>query len=469
VHLVEASHELALDAVARHNRSRPKAAALALDPGGETAALAVGTLPGDGKSAPRGVVAPLASRARGLRGVYVYRGMQPLGPIDDRCAWPTAAVIDDARVRPNRVWDGPVYDDLVDKVRDDIDRLSDMLLTQGIVAPKDALTSTRIGKEAARKYSKQGVLVRGRLWLVGVPLEGGIVVRATESNLALAPIQVRDGRFRALPVSGELRVCGAEHDPDAATVERVVMDLARDFYPRLLRQLARRRTADPDRAGAHLAYGMALGAIDAAHLEGTTFACFAPAPIDAATLAGLLRANSEVTWVGADQPHGTELALVDDGSVVGRTLMGLLGPRLRRLELETVAESLVAEAPPEPTTAKPLPVASTTAPRMHPLETLAMLCQQRLAALDLGLAHAMISVVRGVSPLARWDGGTVYLAGDHPRLRQVFEELTHETALAAPMLDLLVAHVVTVLNRAPTVVTDATEERALLGLLEPSS
>jgi len=469
VELVDASRELILDAEARANCARPAVAALVLDPGVEEGAVAIGKLDGDGVRRPRGLVAPLAARARQLAGVHVYREMRPLGWIEDRCSWPTAAIIDDARLQPNRVWDGPVRDETFEQVLADVDRLSDMLLTQGIQPPEDALTSTRIGKDGSRKPFQQGLRVRGRLWLCGPPAAGSILVRTGEDNFAVAPTQVYAGRVRSLPVSGEVHVCAATGEQmTVSSMERIVTDLARDVYTRLLRQLARRRTADPDLVAAYMAHGMWLGAVEAKHVEHTIFPCFAPRPIAADELAGLLKASGSVPRVGADEPYDSKLALVDDGSVTSRVLRELFGTRLRRPVHVPPAKAMPSPAP--RAQAPPSPPAPSTLD-VHPLEPLATLCFQRLSALDLGVVLSSIRVARADSPLARWDRGTatVYLAGDHPRLRQLFEEISHGTSLAAPMLDLVVAHVVTVLNRGSSAVTDAVEERALVALLGPPS
>jgi len=68
-------------------------------------------------------------------------------------------------------------------------------------------------------------------------------------------------------------------------------------------------------------------------------------------------------------------------------------------------------------------------------------------------------------PIVTYTNGQVRLAGDNEQLRKIAAELAAKSINAAPAIDLLAAHVVNVLNRALTDITDSNETFALGVLL----
>ncbi|HSK04190.1 MAG TPA: hypothetical protein VK932_23210, partial [Kofleriaceae bacterium] len=109
---VDATRELELDAQARANLARPRPDRLALDPA--ISALATVTLDGDGRAAPRGIVAVLAPDAALHRGLHAHRELYPFDPAGDPCLWPTRAIVDHAGLAPDRTWSRPARDEAWD-------------------------------------------------------------------------------------------------------------------------------------------------------------------------------------------------------------------------------------------------------------------------------------------------------------------------------------------------------------------
>ncbi|MBA2545151.1 MAG: hypothetical protein H0V17_36250, partial [Deltaproteobacteria bacterium] len=104
--VIDATSELALDDKARRNRAKPLATSLDLR--GRDYLLAEAPLDGDGVTKPRGVVGALLPHAVEQRGVYAHKEMRPFELMTDPCRWPTIAIVDDARLEPDRAWERPL-------------------------------------------------------------------------------------------------------------------------------------------------------------------------------------------------------------------------------------------------------------------------------------------------------------------------------------------------------------------------
>jgi hypothetical protein len=113
------------------------------------------------------VIAVLSPAGASQRGVILHRAMHPLGTIVDPCDWPCAAVIDDARLTPDRTWGAALDDDVLDEVRTAIRDACEQAL-RGLVQPRPDMRALHIlgaGFELPSALAARGVRVRGALWL----------------------------------------------------------------------------------------------------------------------------------------------------------------------------------------------------------------------------------------------------------------------------------------------------------------
>ena len=87
---------------------------------------------------------------------------------------------------------------------------------------------------------------------------------------------------------------------------------------------------------------------------------------------------------------------------------------------------------------------------------------------QLGIAGYEWGIVDRAEPMFAFDG-VIEVAGDNVRLRALAAALAASSPFAEAGVDVVVAHLVTVLNRALSHVTDATEAEAIARLLSPPS
>lgn len=116
-------------------------------------------------------------------------------------------------------------------------------------------------------------------------------------------------------------------------------------------------------------------------------------------------------------------------------------------------------APPE---ARPEPAKKAKPP--HPLRPLAEALSDRVRELGIRSFQFVIGDEED-EPIVAYTNGQVRLAGNNEQLRKVAAELLANTINAGPAIDALAAHVVSVLNRALTDITDSNETFALGVLL----
>jgi hypothetical protein len=474
VKLIEAREELRLDGVARRNRALPLASSLALPT--RMGILAEAELQGDGVSGTRGNVAILIPSIKGGRGVVVHRGMQPLGTMADPCMWPTIAVIDDARLTPDRTWSAAKQDQTWQAVVKQIRTASEELLATFGEAPPEALVSMRIDANNSaeikelRKAGKSQM--RGVVWLEQTPL--------AERTLQLT-YELGVTTVRTTPVSGQLLLSS---DP-ALDRQSAIEQLGGYAYGRLVRKLV----GEADKhAGvtvqAHVAHALALDEVKPTEVRAIEFTCFVPSALEPRTLVGLLRRHHVVYVVdpGEASPDG-EIAVIDDGSSVSAVIKLHLGKRLRRAAVAVPP----SPAPPQPVKVaqpdEPTPAAAKPAPKpadkpkprkpepeqKHPIQGLVELISKRVASLGLRGYEFRIAATR--KPMFQFFAGAGYLfvAGDNERLRSLALHVDTSSPWLPAAIDALAAHVVSILNLALTDVTDAAEVDALQLLLSPRS
>jgi hypothetical protein len=458
--VVPAAKELEMDEQARRNRARQHVISLALPT--KHGVLVEAELRGDGITSPRGTVAILTPTITGNRGIWVHREMQPLGVANDPCPWPTVAVVDDARIVPDRTWSGPKPDQTWQAIAKTVREASETLLASLGEAPVDAITTLRIDQELAsgskelRKHGKSQL--RGLVWLAGLPYDKRYRLQLTH-NLGVMTHTPEHGEA----VGGQL-VLFASDNLDRTMLLNQIITIA---HGELVRQILARRDQLPQVVSAHVAHALALETIKPTEVRGFEFACFAPHPLEARGLVSLFRKNRVDVVKPGESP--TVTALVDDGSPTSQTLLNYLGKRARRVEPAPQIVIPLPAAPkpapkPEPTPApKPAPVVVAKAPgppppvRRHALQDLVDALDERLIAL--GIRGYEWKIVDDDKPMIGFSSGKITVAGNHPRLRKLAIDLDEDA------IELVVAHVVTVLNIALTSITDATEVHALSVLL----
>ncbi|HEV7555050.1 MAG TPA: hypothetical protein VGO00_06345, partial [Kofleriaceae bacterium] len=153
--VIDATSELELDATARKNRARRPATSLEIR--SDDRYVGVAHLSGDGKTAPRGAVALLHPSSFDRRGVLPHMAMHPFDMVSDPCAWPTFAIIDDARLTPGRTWERPVDDAAWKRVAVDVQLASEQAWSSVVMLPGDAIAAVAIGPASlAGLMSAQG-------------------------------------------------------------------------------------------------------------------------------------------------------------------------------------------------------------------------------------------------------------------------------------------------------------------------
>ena len=251
--VVDAAPELLRDALARKNRARPRVDALRL---AVDLDLARTTLRGQ----TRGIVAPLAPGAAASRILRVHRGMVPLGDVEDPCDWPTAAVIDDANLTPDRTWSGPVQDPAWRGAVADVRTASESALASLVAIPDGVLASERVtgastGRLRAFRNPRE-LAARGALWLASQPPGARVSVRVIHAGGERAFVP-----RRGICVGGVIYVHGTGDLDDA------LEELCTIAHGPLLRSMLARRAELPhDLVVAHATWGLRLGRLVSAEV-----------------------------------------------------------------------------------------------------------------------------------------------------------------------------------------------------------
>jgi hypothetical protein len=212
--------------------------------------------------------------------------------------------------------------------------------------------------------------------------------------------------------------------------------LIAELYRRLVRTLADAGPLDDDLVQAHVAQALALEDLTPAEVPTYMFSCF-ESPLSSDQLFTLMRSYGPA-------------ALVDDGSETYRVLHKWLGVRRP-----------ASGPPPLP----PAPVVYRSPPKRHRLADLVDAIHQR--ALSLGVRGPHWTFVDDrEEPLVQYRDSTLELAARNPQVLAIAAAHLARSGWASDAIDLLVAHVITVLNEARAAVTDAAEAAALARLLD---
>jgi hypothetical protein len=462
--VIDATKELELDAIARANQSRLPARSLDLPI--RDGVLAETTLDGDGVTSPRGIVAVLAPAAAGWRGVWPHIKLHPFDRTEDPCRWPTVAVIDDARLVPDRTWSRPQKNDMWQAIAKQLRAASDHALASVGEPPPDALVSLRITSHAcadvAALRKTPNTVIRGLLWLEPEPRRSvSVQVYDATGVRSFTPEQ-------ALGLGGKLLV----YVPDDAGIGNALEQLCGQVHGKLVRQLSRSSELVKDRIAAHVAHALFVRTVRPNDVRAIELGCFAPKPLDARALASLFQRQDPVVVIRPDtapnpDPHAIEL--VDDRSVLARTIIADLGGRVRRqrpaptprrapVDVFEQKSDWPKPAAPQPAPLK-LPPAKPEPP--HPLRPLVVKLRSRLA--DLGIGGYRWSIVDTGEPMFAFSE-EIEVAGNNQRLRALAAALVADSPLARAGVDVVIAHLVTVLNIALSQITDASEAHAI-GLL----
>jgi len=416
--IIDASTELALDDTARKNRARRPAMSLEI-PTNDDRYLGFARLPGDGTTAARGTVAILHPSAFDRRGVVPHMAMHPFDPVSDPCAWPTFALVDDARLTPGRTWERPVDDAAWKRLARDVQLASDEAWRSVVVVPPDAVAAVAIGPASlgglTSAQGSEGLQIHGALWLASRSATVWVIGDSSER----LPVR-RDA------IGGRLYV----HAPHGWRRDSVVNDLCVEAFPKLARIAVTRFAQSPGRVAAHVAMALALGRIGPGDAGNVTFDCFDELPVDAETLVARLRQPGLVHVADRD----TELVAA---------VSSYLGGRARRGAVKA---------------SRPAPVLpSRPAALLDPLEILAQSVRRRLDEIAIGWS-GRVEVDRHSPMLAYYNHGTIMLGND-PQIAAI--------AANPKLVDLLVAHVVTVLDIALTEITSSSQATAVFKLLQP--
>jgi hypothetical protein len=456
--LVEATEELRLDQIARHNMAKPPATTLKLSDSEIGAALHAGVEMTD-PGGRRGWVVPLAPAGARRRGVRAHRDMFRFEPASDPCAWPTLTVVDDPALAPDRTWTHAAEDDAWAALTARVVSASVQALRATAPPPADAVARRWI------EPSRATVIRTGWLWLAG-PADhpqwlhgpGAVRVMFADRGETYAPPAAR-------PVRGWIAV-------NSAWTSSLVIDLERLFiesYTVMLREAAADTTRDD--VACHVAVGLLRGTLDASDATLARFRCFRPEPLDAGELLDLIGdQRARIPLIEPDE-RATGPSIVADGSALSRLLIERLGSRAvrpgkavppPRVPLPGLTPVVRPVAPP------PLP--PPPAPP-HRLRGLADALWARLHEIGVAASHVTEIAIASdrSSPVIAHEHGVIILAGEASMLAAVDNARQARSAWAPAAIDALAAHVVTVLNVELTSVTDAAEAHAVSKLLDTTA
>jgi hypothetical protein len=458
--VVDARRELELDALARINRARPLATRLELPT--RDGVMAQVLLDGDGVSAPRGVVAVLSPMAAINRGMWPHQRMHRFDRCDDPCKWPALSVVDDARLVPDRTWSAPAQNEAMQAVAKAIREASERALLGIGEVPEDALVHLRVTADACteiaalRKATRS--LVRGVFWLTGEPgTRIGINVLGPTGRHLFVPSQ-------PLALGGRLVMFA----PDKLDTDLVLDQLCAHFHGKLVRALLESEAVDQDLVAAHVAQALALRTLRVTDARAIEFPCFSPRPLDARGLSSLFKADKPVVVLGrgaTPDPEPDTTEVVDDGSLVAKVVIANLGKRVRRSRPAPKPRP-AREEPQVVTAPKQQPVRAKPPEPPHRLVPLVKKLRARLS--ELGIGGYRWSIIERAEPMFAF-GDEIEVAGDNVRLRALAAALASQSPLLDTGIDVVVAHLVTVLNVSLTQITDASEAHALGVLLNQPS
>jgi hypothetical protein len=414
------------------------------------------------------MVAVLTPQAAHRRGMYAHREMHPFDRTDDVCRWPTATVLDDARIEPDRTWSAPKSNDTWAAIAKEVRAASERALGEFGVAPGDALAEIRITSHVCSDVSAlraaPRTMLRGVMWLAGGPpfTPATVTVRHASGVRSFAS-------KRGVAVGGTVAV----FTEDELDLDAALEQLSDICHGKLVRMLLKDEDVDRDVATAHVAHALFEGTVKPTEVKGVELTCFSPRPIEPRQLASMFRRNDSVPMVKRGVTDIAETAFVDDGSETAKVIRTHLGDRL------TTAAPARKPAPPPPppkppvTIVRPAPLPPpppvekpkpAPPPKPHVLQPLVDALAARVAQLGITTAGWAIAP-NDDTPLFDCRASKLVVAGANKRLRAVAAELATDSVRAEPAIDALAAHAVTLLNVVNTDITDASEMHALTVLL----
>jgi hypothetical protein len=335
--------------------------------------------------------------------------------------WPSFAVVDGARLQPGRTWERPIDDATWKQVARDIQIASEEAWSSVVMVPLDVVAAVAIGPTSLdglmSARGSEGLQIHGALWLAS----RGASVWVIGDSATQLPLR-RDA------IGGRLYV----YAPNGWRRDTVVSDLCVEAFPKLARDAVKQFARAPDRVAAHVAMALALGRIGPGDADGVTFDCFDQylPPVGAEELVGRLR-------------HPGPVRIIDRDTELVAAVTSYLGDRARRGHF--------APAKPQAPQPKPAPARPPS-----PIEILARIVRRRLDEIGIGWSGP-VEVDPRSPAIAYYNHGTLAL-GSHPSLA-VFAK-HHE------LVDLLVAHIVTILDVALTEITSSSQATAVYKLLQ---
>ncbi len=463
--VTDAAGELELDQQARRNRAKPPVASL--ETLGRGQFLTQVTMEGDGKTAARGVVAPLLPHGAEQRGVFAHREMVPFSLMSDPCRWPTLAMVDDARLEPDRTWDRPktmtmAWTELTSR----ISSICERALASLVPRPESALAYIHIGPGVSLgpEVMSSKVQIRGGVWLQGAPRTTQLELFDAYGHHLHTPIQ-------ALGVGGTLYV----HAPEGWNRGDVLEDLIGSVYGHLVRQLLGRSklTTKPpsDVVAAHAATALASKAISPADVGPMLFGSIRPEPLDAKGLLRLFEDRKPVSILPIGELEAELIAadaegVVEDGSELSQALISRLAARATR-------ERKAKRRPPIPPPSQPLPTPQLALPPRrevpkptqevtHPIQNVVDAVRVRL--IDDVAPQFGVRILDVASPIIGFSRALTF-AGRDPRLHAISNALRANSPWAQLAIDALCAHAITVLDDAYSEVNQQTVRDVLADLL----
>ena len=452
---IAADDELADDAKARRNLAQPKAQDLDL-PREIGHADLIDQLP-IGTKGVRGTVGLLNRRSRKRAGLYLHKGMQPLGKVDVPDGdWPVVARLEVPRLTPNRTWSGPVDDDVLHDAMRQVRRHVEKRLRKLTPEPPDALVQKKLDRAVSNRLFKQGH-VRGRIWLTSSTAAG--LIRGSV-NLR---VYTQNGKH-TLPLHGVVHVVHEE----ARRTDVFLLRLLTTMYRGLIQKLATEalRNPKPERADAllaHLIHAAYIGEFDPAPLTDLRVPFFHPLPVALPAAIALLQETTPVL-VGNSGTPSQSPCVMDDGSHAASLFIQHLGDRIKSVTDEPPPRRSLARR-----RARSAAARSARTRTEHPLTPVANELYSLLKTVGID-GDDLQSVI--VVPNRRRS-----LMLYNPQRQQLELSAQHRAWIAmlaarqsdSPDLErglrILAAHAVGVLNRALVSINDASEQSAIDGLL----
>ena len=347
VELVDAAPSLEREARRAEFEAQGALAAVCLDEESRSHALGVSAIDGEGRRGELGILEPAARKRRGL--VIVHRGRR-LVRLDDPCALPTLAIVEDRSVEPNETFDGvrpsPALEALRASMREESLRAAARLFP----APADALASLVLGPDVRLPGAPSDAATAGELHLARDPGRSSVAVlsstRASAHSIAIAHRARPGARNVPVPIEGTVVVAGAKGTPN-------VRPLLLAAYARLVEQAVESLGGDRPEADralllGHVLNGRALGLVDARDsLDALELPVTARGSV---TIGALVRSidafESLPITTPADRGGVPGDVLVDDGGPIVRVILAHLGDRARRVRGGYEPREREAPAPP---------------------------------------------------------------------------------------------------------------------------